>query len=50
VLAEPLDAKSAALALAELQGGAADEEFLAYVANLLARLEDLGLVHRCADG
>ena len=47
ILAEPHDAPAAAKQLADAQGADSGPEFEQYVAGLLLRLEELGLVDRC---
>jgi PqqD family protein of HPr-rel-A system len=48
VLRTPLHAGAAAAELARLQGGSLDARFQSHVADLLRRLEELGLVERIA--
>jgi PqqD family protein of HPr-rel-A system len=49
VLRQPLHAREAAERLAQLQGAVADEQFCHYIAQLLARFDELGLVQRIAS-
>lgn len=46
VLLEPLDAPEAATRLARLQGARVDDRLFEHVAQLLTRLDELGLVRR----
>jgi hypothetical protein len=46
ILTAPLDVEATTVLLAAAQGAEPDSEFVKYVAGLLLRLEELGLVER----